>query len=117
MGENHGWSDDQKNEEFDMSIGPRYCNRCDFEAADGYELDGHVWSEHDDQDDEQISCRYCTEMFTEVKDLMVHTKVKHAARVSVCRNFENDRCSYGEEKCWFSHNKEEHKPINCGICE
>ena len=37
-------------EELDLSFGPRYCSKCDFEAEDGYQLDGHFWSEHDDSD-------------------------------------------------------------------
>ena len=49
MGEIHGWSDEQKNEEIDMDYGPRYCDKCEFEAADGYELEGHIWSEHDEE--------------------------------------------------------------------
>ena len=119
MGEVHGWSDDQKNDEIDMDAGPRYCGKCDFEAADGYELDGHIWAEHDDDDtdDESISCPYCDESFSEMKDFMVHKKVNHVEKVSLCWNFTDGSCIYGEESCWFIHNKQEQKSITCKICE
>ena len=43
MGENHGWSHDQSQEDLDTSEVVRYCKRCDYEAQDRYSLDGQ-WS-------------------------------------------------------------------------
>ena len=37
-------------EELDLSFGPRFCNICDHEAEDGYQLDVHHWTEHEDDD-------------------------------------------------------------------
>ena len=118
MGEIHGWSDDQKNEEIDMSAGPRYCSKCDFEGADGYELDGHIWSEHDGNDGESFSCQFCEENFSFLKDLMVHKKSFHNEKVSICWNFSNKTCGYGED-CWFNHKESvtAQNVIECGICE
>ena len=49
-------NDDIDTEALDLSFGPRYCNKCGYEAEDGYQLDGHLWSEHEDVDDEKITC-------------------------------------------------------------
>ena len=115
MGEIHGWSDDQKNEEIDMSAGPRYCSKCEFEGADGYELDGHIWSEHDGDDCESFSCQFCDETFSFLKDLMVHKKSFHNEKVSICWN---ETCGYGED-CWFNHNESvtAENVTKCRICE
>ena len=37
-------------EDLDLSFGPRFCNMCDQEAEDGYQLDAHIWTEHEDDD-------------------------------------------------------------------
>ena len=117
LGEIHGWSEDQIRDELDMAAGPRYCKKCEFEAAYGYELDGHVWSEHDEDDVEQIECQFCDQIFSELKDLMAHKKVKHLAKVSLCRNFDTGSCIYGEQNCWFRHSVEEKPTINCSFCD
>ena len=46
---NHGWP--QNTDDLDMSEGPRSCNKCDYQAEDGYDLDAHTWSEHDDDEE------------------------------------------------------------------
>ena len=42
-------------DELDLSFGPRYCKKCGHEAEDGYQLDAHQWTEHDDGDDPNFS--------------------------------------------------------------
>ena len=39
---------------FDTSEGPRYCNKCVYEAEDGYDLDAHTWLGHDDDVQEDL---------------------------------------------------------------
>ena len=34
--------------DLDLSFGPRYCKICGHESEDGYQLDAHIWSEHED---------------------------------------------------------------------
>ena len=110
----HGWSEEH---DLDMSTGPRYCDKCDFEAADGYEMDGHMWSEHDEEDEGSFECQYCDEKFAVLKDLMVHKKTQHEEKVSSCWYFLNKSCIYGEDKCWFSHERyESHEDENFNIC-
>ena len=43
--------DNGTDEDLDLSFGPRYCDKCGYEAEDGYPLDGHTWSEHEDDND------------------------------------------------------------------
>ena len=118
MGEIHGWSDEQKNEEFDLDYGPRYCDKCEFEAADGYELEGHIWSEHDEEAAKSFACQFCGQNFSSLKDLMSHKKIDHSERVSLCYNFSNGTCPYEDDKCWFIYKEtvEEQKIYECSIC-
>ena len=64
----------EENEELDLSFGPRFCKKCDFEAEDGYQLDGHFWTEHDDEEEELLQCQHCDKTFSIMNDLMVHKK-------------------------------------------
>ena len=34
------WSKFPESEDLDMSAGPRYCSKCDYQAEDGYGYDG-----------------------------------------------------------------------------
>ena len=46
----YSWELDQERDELDISAEPRFYSRCDFQAEDEYDLDGHFWSEHDDEE-------------------------------------------------------------------
>ena len=45
----HAWKKDYNSEELDLTVGPRFCTKCEYKAEDGYDLDGHFWPEHDDE--------------------------------------------------------------------
>ena len=90
-----------------MSIGPGYCEHCDYEAGDGYFLNMHTYAEHEqdidsiDNEDEHfqnvdennsLKCQFCGEHFNAKKDLMLHKKLKHKEQnhkqlVPSCNNF------------------------------
>ena len=102
--------------DLDMSTGPRYCEKCDFEAPNGYEMDGHMWSEHDEEEEDAFKCQYCDENFTLLKDLMGHKKTQHEEKISLCWYFFNKSCTFGD-KCWFSHKiYDSQEEENCNIC-
>ena len=113
-------------EELDLSFGPRYCKICNFEAEDGYQLDGHFWAEHDEDEESTklLECHRCAESFSFLKDLMIHKKKKHTEIVDICWNFSNDACPFGDVKCWFQHkvdpnvnsNNSGNKSVKCNIC-
>ena len=69
--------DDIDTEDLDLSFGPRYCNKCGYETEDGYQLDGHLWSEHEDEDDvKSLLCPHCDQTFPILKELMTHKKTR-----------------------------------------
>ena len=119
LSENHGWLQDQTYKELDMSAGPRFCDKCEYEAEDGYVLYGHTCAEHDEEDTKLIVCQYCEENFPSFKYLMIHKKVEHVDKVSFCWYFSHGCCIYGD-KCWFNHkesqNQSDQKSIYCNIC-
>ena len=76
MGKNHGWPSDQKGETMDISLlsmDPRNCDKCGYEAESLYVLDGHTWEFHDDS----IECEFCENTFYTERDLMKHKKEEH----------------------------------------
>ena len=96
-----------------MSEGPRYCNKCDYQAKDGYDLDAHTWSEHTDDDEEieecslesnhpSFGCNICEEKFVSKRDLMNHKKKQHYDRVAICWRFASANCSYADTDCCFN---------------
>ena len=90
----YAWSNGLEAKELDMSDGPRFCKRCNYEAEDGhgYVLDTHFWSEHDKEENESISCKICDEMFPALPELMRHKKKYHIEKVNFCWNFSTDSC-------------------------
>ena len=110
----HAW---KNSEDLDLSVGPRYCNKCEYKAEDGYDLDGHYWSEHDK--DECFPCKFCDEEFPFLNELMMHKKLKHIEKVSFCSNFATSSCIYGDLKCWFVHEPEDTQTevFKCKSCE
>ena len=95
----------------------RYCRKCEYQAEDGYDLDGHFWSEHNE--DESFSCKFCDESFPSLNDLRMHKKSNHIEKVNFCSNFATSSCIYGNKKCWFVHEEETETDdeFNCNSCE
>ena len=116
----HAWKKDYNSEELDLTVGPRFCSKCEYKAEDGYDLDGHFWSEHDDESLE-FSCKFCDERFPTIKDLMMHKKSKHIENVSFCLNFESNSCMYGDDNCWYVHEPQEEpetfEEFKCNECD
>ena len=116
----HAWQKDYNSEELDLDVGPRYCCKCDYKAEDGYDLDSHFWSEHDDES-LSLSCNLCDESFPVIKDLMMHKKSKHIEKVSFCWNYESGSCIYGDENCWYVHEPKDEpetsEKFKCNECE
>ena len=76
MHKNHGWPDNLNLDEMDISLlstDPRNCERCDYEAEDMYDLDGHTWDVHDDN----IPCDLCDNTFYTKRDLRKHIIEEH----------------------------------------
>ena len=49
----------------------------------------------------------------------MHKKENHIEKVNFCRNFSNNTCIYGDEKCWFVHEPEPEtsNDFHCYICD
>jgi len=116
MGKVHGWPLSQSSDDLDYSAGPIDCKRCDYQAEDGYDLDGHKWSEHEEDEDGSILCKICDETFANVGILMKHKKLKHREKVAICLNYNANGCPYEDRKCWFLHIKS-NEEFKCNICD
>ena len=81
-------------------------------------------SEHEDDDIELLQCQHCDRTFSKINNLMTHKKKEHIENVSICWNFADNACPFGDESCWFQHiiepNENDrgsgHKSIKCKIC-
>ena len=116
MENSHGWSVNQSTDNLDYSSGPIDCKRCEYQAEDGYDLDGHRWSEHEEDEDGHIICKFCDEKFANVGNLMKHKKLKHREKVAICKHYNSIGCPFEDEKCWFLHIKS-NETFKCNICE
>ena len=116
MGKVHGWPISPSSDDLDYSAGPVDCKRCDYQAEDGYDLDGHRWSEHDEDEDGNIICKICDEKFANVGNLMKHKKLKHREKVAICINYNANGCPFEDKKCWFLH-MQSNEDFKCNICD
>ena len=57
--------------------GFRVCNRCDYESEDRYELDGHLWYGHEEDEVGHVFCKFCDGKFANIPNMMMHIKIKH----------------------------------------
>ena len=94
----------------------RDCKRCDYVAEDRYEMDGHLWSEHEDDEDGTIICKFCEEKFASIANLMTHKKIKHREKIKICENYNAEGCPFEDRKCWFLHIKSI-EIFKCNICD
>ena len=89
-----GWSQDQNADDLDFSGGFRDCPRCEYQAKDKYDINGHRWSEHEDNQDGNINCKFCDEKFASAANLMKHKKIKHREKVENCQNLNIGGCPF-----------------------
>ena len=111
----HVGSHENCHEDLDSSQGFRVCNRCDYEAEDRYELDGHLWYGHEEDEDGHVFCKFCDEKFANIPNMMMHKKIKHREKIDFCQNYNAGGCPFENKKCWF-HNTRNNE-MNCNICE
>ena len=83
----HVESHENSHEDLDSSHGFRVSNRCDYEAEDRYELDGHLWYGHEEDDDGHVFCKFCNEKFVNIPNMMMHKKIKHREKIDFCQNY------------------------------
>jgi hypothetical protein len=96
MGKNHGWPSEQKGETMDISLlsmDPRNCDKCGYEAESLYVLNAHTWEVHDDS----IECNFCEDTFENTGDLMKHKKKEHTEKVDICWNYAGGKCVFEEK--------------------
>ena len=74
-------------EDLDSSQGVRFCKRCDYEAEDRYDLDGRIWTEHEEDEEGHLTCKFCGEKFASIANMMIHKKIKHREKIPTCHNF------------------------------
>ena len=67
----------------------------------------------------KIKCNNCGDGFENKWNLMHHRKLKHLNTVALCRNNQEGRCTFTDEKCWWIHaeKKEVFGNIKCYNCD
>ena len=53
----------------------------------------------------EYNCRFCGKVFDSKKEFMIHRKKEHKESVSECFEYENGWCRFGDQNCWFKHQK------------
>ena len=116
------------------------CLKCDYQVDDIYEFDAHRWTEHNDDEDEEMEvidndievhkvekcaddfkCNFCDKHFKNKRDLMKHNKMEHRERLANCWRYASGNCQFGDDYCWFNHfiSDVEQEPIviKCSWCD
>ena len=85
-----------------------------------FELNKHINLKHsaDDNKVETIKCYHCDMQFSSRWSLMNHRKSNHPNNIASCKNFQDGKCSFAENMCWWSHEKNESdsKVFKCFNC-
>ena len=76
---------------------------------------GVCWFKHEQLETTQNStithklkeyiCGFCGKLFEKKNECMIHRKKEHVKSVSECFENENGGCRFGDEKCWFRHER------------
>ena len=76
---------------------------------------GVCWFKHEQLETTQNStiqhklkeyiCGFCGKLFESKNECMIHRKKEHVKSVSECFENENGKCRFGDEKCWFRHER------------
>ena len=59
--------------------------------------------------DNSMMCNLCDDTFEKKRNLMIHKKEDHTEKVELYWYYSAGTCPYGEQKCWFIHDKEDAK--------
>ena len=81
----HVGSHEDSREDLDSSQGFQVCNRCDYEEEDRYELDGHLWYEHEEDENGDVFCKFCDEKFANIQNMMMHKKINLREKIDFCQ--------------------------------
>ena len=67
----------------------------EYEAEDMYELDGHIWSGHEEDEDGTVCCNFCDE---NISNMMINIQIKHREKINFCQNFNSSGCPFEDKK-------------------
>ena len=98
------------------------CKKCDYQTNNEPQLKKHFTLKHTLKglkEDEEIICRNCDEKFQGKRSLLIHRKQKHRNSVADCKNYQEGKCLFTEEKCYWNHSlkdKESNGQVECFNC-
>ena len=99
-----------------------FCHEFEFPADNLFDLGEHMYEYHSEGIKGGIECHYCDKTFETKDSVMKHRKEVHREKVKKCVYFSAGWCNYGDELCWFIHQKneknqfEEEIEIKCKHC-
>ena len=98
------------------------CSGCDFQATTQFQLNKHINLKHrmkGQMTEDVIKCKHCDDQFSAIWNLMNHRKEKHGNFVRQCKNYQDKKCIYTSETCWWRHENVKidlNLTIKCFIC-
>ena len=91
------------------------CEKCEHVCSEENEGNKHVTPRHVQR--ESLKCKSCEKEFNTRSMLMHHRKLEHTNTVATCRNYLEEKCDFGTEKCWWIHRDGRQAKIECYFCE
>ena len=62
-----------------------------------------------------FTCKICDKTYKHITDFMRHRKCAHYHLVPQCFNMSQGKCIFGDEQCWFKHERNEQDHNNENI--
>lgn len=88
------------------------CDTCDFQDKSRKALKTHLEKSPGHKPSQKsYECRNCNETFNSYYNLMTHRKVTHPTK-KTCRYYNEGKCSFSADVCWYSHETHENKEEN-----
>ena len=69
------------------------------------------WWKHSDDNEQSIKCYVCGETFDCKSNMMKHRKIAHSSIIVPCNKFNEKKCRFNDNSCWFKHQDDE-KDLN-----
>ena len=65
--------------------------------------DNKCWWKHDNEQEGNIRCFICSQLFGSKSQLMIHRQKEHEQLIRPCVQFQQNNCRFKDNTCWFKH--------------
>lgn len=90
------------------------CKLCSFQTDTKMRISRHMQRIHRSKPTQE-KCESCGDEFSNKTELNKHIASKHP-KMRICRFYLEKRCRYGDEDCFYLHERKAENNFNCNMC-